>query len=143
MAHVQRSSLRFIVAGVLMVASLGYIAYSGVREAESFSVTIPEMRNMGDRAYSLHLRLQGFVKPCSIRRKGTHADFIMEDGNRVIPVSYTGSEPPPDTFKDHAQAFAIGHLGRDGVFHASQLQAKCASKYQDLQKTASASSQCT
>jgi cytochrome c-type biogenesis protein CcmE len=42
---------------------------------------------------------------------------------------YKGSEPPPDTFKDNAQALAIGNLGKDGVFRATQLQAKCASKY--------------
>jgi cytochrome c-type biogenesis protein CcmE len=46
-----------------------------------------------------------------------------------LPVSYKGSEPPPDTFKDNSQALAIGDLGRDGVFHANELQAKCASKY--------------
>ena len=27
------------------------------------------------------------------------------------------------------QALAIGTYGRDGVFHATELQAKCASKY--------------
>jgi cytochrome c-type biogenesis protein CcmE len=44
-------------------------------------------------------------------------------------VDYEGAEPPPDTFKDDAQALAIGTYGRDGTFHATQLQAKCASKY--------------
>ena len=39
------------------------------------------------------------------------------------------SEAPPDTFKDNSQALADGSFGRDGVFHAKQLQAKCASKY--------------
>ena len=42
---------------------------------------------------------------------------------------YKGSEPPPDTFKDDSQALAEGTIGRDGVFHATALQAKCASKY--------------
>ena len=42
-------------------------------------------------------------------------------------------EPPPDTFKDNAQALAIGTYGRDGVFHATQIQAKCASKYAPAQ----------
>ena len=42
---------------------------------------------------------------------------------------YKGSEPPPDTFKDDSQALAMGTIGRDGVFHATALQAKCASKY--------------
>ena len=44
-------------------------------------------------------------------------------------MNYVGAEPPPDTFKDDAQALAVGTFGRDGVFHATQLQAKCASKY--------------
>ena len=48
---------------------------------------------------------------------------------RTLQVNYQGAEPPPDTFKDDAQALAIGTYGRDGVFHANQLQAKCASKY--------------
>jgi cytochrome c-type biogenesis protein CcmE len=42
---------------------------------------------------------------------------------------YTGTEAPPDTFKDNAQALAEGNFGKDGVFHAKQIQAKCASKY--------------
>ena len=46
---------------------------------------------------------------------------------------YKGSEPPPDTFKDDSQALAEGTIGRDGVFHASALQAKCASKYAPAQ----------
>jgi cytochrome c-type biogenesis protein CcmE len=44
-------------------------------------------------------------------------------------VVYTGTEAPPDTFKDNAQALAEGNYGHDGVFHAKQIQAKCASKY--------------
>ena len=48
-------------------------------------------------------------------------------------MSYKGSEPPPDTFKDDSQALAEGTYGRDGVFHANMLQAKCASKYAPAQ----------
>ena len=50
-----------------------------------------------------------------------------------MPVDYNGTEAPPDTFKDNAQALAEGSYGRDGVFHAKQLQAKCASKYAPAQ----------
>jgi len=52
---------------------------------------------------------------------------------RLLKVVYKGSEPPPDTFKDDAQALAEGSYGRDGVFHANVLQAKCASKYAPAQ----------
>ena len=51
----------------------------------------------------------------------------------MLKVIYKGSEPPPDTFKDDAQALAEGTYGRDGQFHATVLQAKCASKYAPAQ----------
>jgi cytochrome c-type biogenesis protein CcmE len=53
--------------------------------------------------------------------------------DKTIRVSYQGMEPLPDTFKDDAQALAMGTYGRDGVFHATQIQAKCASKYAPAQ----------
>jgi cytochrome c-type biogenesis protein CcmE len=74
----------------------------------------------------------GNVKPGSIKQAGTSAEFLMVDSDNKVQlqrVVYKGSEPPPDTFKDNAQALAIGTYGKDGVFHATELQAKCASKY--------------
>ncbi len=49
---------------------------------------------------------------------------------RVLNVVYTGTDPLPDTFKDNAQALADGRFGPDGIFEASKIQAKCASKYE-------------
>jgi cytochrome c-type biogenesis protein CcmE len=87
----------------------------------------------------------GNVQPGSIHRVGSNAQFVLVEQGRTLPVSYQGLEPPPDTFKDSAQALAVGTLGRDGVFHATQIQAKCASKYaaqatQQSSSTAPASS---
>jgi len=63
----------------------------------------------------------------------------LVENDQTLAVSYSGTEPPPDTFKDNSQALADGNLGRDGVFHAKQLQAKCASKYAPQQPGAPAS----
>ena len=65
----------------------------------------------------------------SIKRAGTHVQFVLMEEDQNLAVDYTGVEAPPDTFKDDSQALADGNFGRDGVFHAKQLQAKCASKY--------------
>jgi cytochrome c-type biogenesis protein CcmE len=124
---------KFGGAVALIVISLGYLAYTGVKESQSFYVTIKELRGMGDQAYSKHLRVSGFVQPGSIKQSGTHAEFTLSENGLTLPVVYKGSEPPPDTFKDNAQALAIGDFGKDGVFHANQLQAKCASKYAPAQ----------
>jgi|SRR6187402_1472780 len=125
----QRQILRFAIAAVIIVGTVTYLAISGAKANKSYYCTIAEMHGMGDKAYSRSLRVAGNVKPGSIHRMGPRADFILLEQGKELPVNYIGSEPPPDTFKDDAQALAMGRLGRDGVFHANQLQAKCASKY--------------
>ncbi|MGB6630932.1 MAG: cytochrome c maturation protein CcmE, partial [Terriglobales bacterium] len=104
-------------------------AYTGVQDSKSYYVTIKELQQQGPAAYSKRLRVAGNVVPGSIKRSGTRVDFMLKENDLTLPVSYTGTEAPPDTFKDDSQALADGNFGRDGVFHAKQLQAKCASKY--------------
>src|SRR5213594_186612 len=123
---------KFVKFGSAMTAillALGYLAYTGVQESKSYYVTIKELRGMGDGAYTKHLRVAGNVQPGSIKRSGTSVNFVLAENDQLLPVVYSGTEAPPDTFKDDSQALADGSFGRDGVFHAKQLQAKCASKY--------------
>ena len=125
----QARYLKFGAVTVLILLSLGYLAYTGVQDSKSYYVTIKELQGMGDGAYSKRLRVAGNVVPGSIKRSGTRVDFMLKENDLTLPVSYTGTEAPPDTFKDDSQALADGKFGSDGVFHAKQLQAKCASKY--------------
>jgi cytochrome c-type biogenesis protein CcmE len=121
--------LKFGGATVLILVSLGYLAYTGVQESKSYYVTIKELRGMGDDVYAKRLRVAGNVKEGSIKRSGTRVEFVLIENDQTLQVIYTGTEAPPDTFKDSSQALAEGRFGRDGVFYAKQLQAKCASKY--------------
>ena len=133
MADHNSSSRNIIVATLVIIAAVLYLAISGARDSKSYYCTIAELQNMGNKAYSRNLRVAGNVKPGSIQRVGTHANFVLLELGKELPVRYDGAEPPPDTFKDDAQALAMGHLGRDGIFQANQLQAKCASKYAPAQ----------
>jgi len=121
--------IKIIAAAVLVLATVGWLAYTGVRDTKSYYCTIGELNAMGKKAYTRNLRVAGNVQPGSIQRSGTNARFVLLEQGKSLPVNYQGAEPPPDTFKDDAQALAVGTYGRDGVFHATQLQAKCASKY--------------
>jgi len=132
------NTLRIGIAAAIIVGTIGWLAWSGYGASKSYYVTIAELGGMGDKAYHSQLRVEGFVQPGSIEHNGPHVDFVLNEfeshspkaaTGRVLKVSYKGSEPPPDTFKDDAQALAEGSYGRDGVFHANVLQAKCASKY--------------
>jgi cytochrome c-type biogenesis protein CcmE len=136
--------IRIGLASFIVIGVIAYLAISGSSsQNQSYYVTVAEMQNMGDKAYRSHLRVEGFVKPSTIHQSGNNVSFVLTEyeshnpkanaNPRTLTVNYQGSEPPPDTFKGDAQALAIGTYGRDGVFHATQLQAKCASKYAPAQ----------
>src|ERR1700676_2829983 len=121
--------LKFGGATIVILLALGYLAYTGVQESKSYYGTIKELRRMGESAHTKRLRAAGNVQPGSIKRNGTKVEFVLIENDQTRAVSSSASEPAPDTFKDNSQALADGSFGRDGVFHAKQLQAKCASKY--------------
>lgn len=121
--------LRFGAAIAIIVLTLGYLAYTGVEESKSYYVTIAELRGMGDEAHTKRLRVAGDVVPGSIKRQGTTVEFMLKEEDKTLAVIYKGTEAPPDTFKDDSQALVEGEFGKDGVFRAKHLQAKCASKY--------------
>lgn len=129
MTNGKKQTVRIALAVVVILGAISYLAVTGVEANKSYYVTIQELQSMGGKAYTRNLRVAGSVEPGSILRDGAHAQFTLVELDRKLKVAYTGDEPPPDTFKDNSQALAIGTFGRDGVFHATQLQAKCASKY--------------
>ena len=132
------NTLRIGIAAAVIVGTIVWLAFSGYGANKSYYVTIAELGGMGDKAFHSNLRVEGFVVPGSIEHDGPHVTFVMNEfeshtpkaaSGRRLTVIYKGSEPPPDTFKDDSQALAEGTYGRDGQFHATVLQAKCASKY--------------
>src|ERR1700733_9575908 len=132
-----KTYVKFGALVVVVVGVLTWLAMGGVSESKTYYKTITEVQQMGDQAHVKRLRVDGFVVPGSIVRNGAAVSFIMhqdaakraQDSIR-LKVVYSGIDPLPDTFKDDAQAMADGRLGADGVFQASKIQAKCASKYE-------------
>ncbi len=119
--------------GALVAVILGvlvWLAMGGISDSKTYYKTIAELGQMGDQAKGKRLRVGGDVQPGSIVRNGAEVTFVMHQESKTLKVVYNGSDPLPDTFKDGAQALADGRLGPDGVFQASKIQAKCASKYE-------------
>jgi cytochrome c-type biogenesis protein CcmE len=126
---IRPQALKIGAAVAVVLGTIIYLSVTAAQADKSYYVTISELHAMGNKAYSRHLRVAGDVAPHSIERSGTNAHFVLLEQGKTLQVSYQGIEPPPDTFKDGSQALAMGTYGRDGVFHATELQAKCASKY--------------
>ncbi len=146
------NTLRIGAAVVVILGTVAWLAFTGYSSNKSYFVKVPELYAMGNIAYKRNIRVDGFVQPGSIVQSGPHVTFIINEyeshspkasTGRVLKVVYSGSEPPPDTFKDDSEAIAEGSYRPDGVFYATVLQAKCASKYAPQQPGASPSSPAT
>jgi cytochrome c-type biogenesis protein CcmE len=115
--------------GVILV-SLICLAWLGYGESKTYYHTIAELPNLHGADAQHRMRVGGTVAPNSIRKLSGRVDFVLEGEGKTLPVSYTGSDPLPDTFVDKSQALVEGSLASDGRFVAERVQAKCASKYE-------------
>ena len=121
---------KFVALIVVVLATLVWLALAGINETKTYYITVAELQGMKDKALERRLRVAGDVEPGSIVRDKDRVEFVLLQENQKLKVIYTGRDPLPDTFKDKAQCLADGRLGRDGVFEAKKIQAKCASKYE-------------
>ena len=115
--------------GVIIVA-MAFMAWLGYGESKTYYHTIAEYQALDSSARGHRMRLAGTVAPGSIKRYPGRIDFVLEEQGNTLAVSYTGTEPLPDTFIDKSQALVEGRPGSDGQFVAEHVQAKCASKYE-------------
>ena len=121
---------KFGVGIGIIVVSLGFLAWLGYGESKTYYHTIAELSTLNGTARAHRIRVGGTVEPGTIKRLSGRVNFVLAGEGKLLPVSYVGSEPLPDTFVDKSQALVEGSLGNDGSFVAEHVQAKCESKYE-------------
>ena len=119
--------------GVIIIVVI-VLAIQGMQtdETMSYSKTVGEVKQMGDRAQAMSLKVNGDLKKGTIVREGVQLDFVITEGDQELHVHYIGRDPIPDTFNNDMDAEVVvsGRLAEDGIFMAERIQAKCASKYE-------------
>jgi cytochrome c-type biogenesis protein CcmE len=130
-----KAGQKFLLGATAIVASVGMLIYGGVKETGVYSLTPSELaaKTAADPSFfDLGLKMQARVVPGSVHRDadGRRIDFKISDGSSSYPVTYRGLVP--DTFTDASDIEVIveGRLARDGVFHATEVLAKCGSRYE-------------
>lgn len=124
-----RTKLRFVIAGLVIVAAIGYMIYAATQSSSEYFVTTGELKAMGQQAIGQQTKMGGRVVDGSVQwDKGANLiSFGLTDGTESIPVTYRGIVP--DSFQQGTDVIVEGKLGADGQFQATVLLAKCASKY--------------
>lgn len=121
---------KFLVGGIIIVGTLGWLGFRGAIESKAYYHTIAELETLHGSAARQRIRVAGDVREGSIKHLTGRVDFVIVEQGHALEVSYVGRDPLPDTFKDGSQALVEGHRMPDGRFVAEQVQAKCASKYE-------------
>jgi cytochrome c-type biogenesis protein CcmE len=114
--------LVLIGSGLAVLAVAAALVLSALRDSIVFfnSPTDVVEKNVkpGDR-----IRLGGLVKPGSLARgDNLNVRFEVTDGNRAIPVAYTGILP--DLFREGQGVVTEGALDANGLFKADTVLAK-------------------
>jgi cytochrome c-type biogenesis protein CcmE len=117
--------LRWAVPAALVAACVGYLIYTASGGSAEYYLTVSELRSHTDGA---NVRVAGVVQN-DVQKSdgGLHVAFTEKDGTASVPVDYTGTLP--DIFKPGITVVVDGRLGKDGVFHARTLLAKCPSRF--------------
>jgi cytochrome c-type biogenesis protein CcmE len=117
-----RSRWGLLVAGLVVVGAIAYLALAGIGNALVFYLTPSELLARGDQARAEVVRLGGLVKPGSVQGPATDLRFVITDGAAELTVH--SSVAPTDTFREGIGVIVEGRLASSGIFEAIQVLVK-------------------
>jgi cytochrome c-type biogenesis protein CcmE len=132
---------KFLLGAGIIIASVIFLIASGVKETGVYFLTPTELVNKVEADptfYDVGIKVGAKVVPGSIRRDDAarRVDFAVSDGGNQFDVTYVGIVPDTFTDANDIEVIVEGKYGRDGVFRATEVLAKCGSRYEaELEKT--------
>ena len=124
---------KFLLGAGLVVVTVGVLMAEGIKDTGVYFLMPAELaaRAASDPTiYDAGLRIGGNVVAGSIHKDLSTQTITFEvtDGEHVYPVTYRGIAP--DTFTDEVEVVVEGRLNRAGTIEASNVLAKCGSRYE-------------
>ena len=128
---------KFAVGAVLIVGSVGYLMASGIKQTGQYFLTPSELSRkvaVDPSFYNVGMKVGAHVVRGTVAKDvATQTlSFRISDGSATYPVTFHGL--PPDTFNDSVEVVVEGRLKQDGVIYATNVLAKCGSRYEALPK---------
>jgi cytochrome c-type biogenesis protein CcmE len=131
---------KFIAGAALIVGSVGFMIAEGVKQTGVYFLTPTELaaKAAADTTFvgNVGFKLGAKVVPGSVRRDpaARRIDFQVSDGVKTYPVTYQGLVPDTFTDANDIEVVVEGRLNRDGVIRATDVLAKCGSRYEAAPK---------
>lgn len=117
---------RLWIAGVVVVAALGFLVFQGLGNATLYFRTadeaVAQRSELGDRRF----RIEGDVVDGSVQQVGNDVSFILTSKNVEVPVRHKGD--PPELFQPGIPVVLEGSF--DGrVFASDRMMVKHSETY--------------
>ena len=131
------AGMKFAIGALLIVGSVGYLMASGIKETGQYFLTPSELSrkvSADPTFYDVGMKVGARVVPGTIQRDVATQTvrFTITDGSATYPVVFRGITP--DTFTDSVEVVVEGRLQKDGAIHATDVLAKCGSRYEAVPK---------
>ncbi len=124
-----KNKLKFIVAIVIIISTLSYLVFAGVKDTMVYYLTVSELKARVPSVYGTRVRVSGAVVPGTIEKNADRdLKFQIADDRGSIDVVYSGIVP--DIFRDGVEAVVEGEYFSNNQFEADVLLAKCPTKYE-------------
>jgi len=102
---------RLWLAGVVVLAALGFLVYQGLGNATLYFRTadeaVAQRTQLGDRRF----RIEGDVVDGSVRQTGNTVTFTLTSKSVEVPVVHEGD--PPELFRPGIPVVLEGHFAGD------------------------------
>ena len=120
--------VRIVLTVVVLATAFGTLLYSSLGESLQYYKYVDEVMAEPAAWHGKNLQVHGIVVPDSIAQKPNSLEyrFDIQRNGKVLRAYYTGVVP--DTFKADSEVVLTGRLDDKG-FHATEMTAKCPSKY--------------
>ncbi|MFZ5623030.1 MAG: cytochrome c maturation protein CcmE [Gemmatimonadota bacterium] len=130
---------KFLLGSAIIVGSVILLITQSVKETGQYFLTPTELAEKVKADPTFHnvgLKVGARVVPGSIKRDPAkqQVDFVVSDGVQTYPVTYRGLVPDTFTDANDIEVVVEGRLGEDGVFRATDVLAKCGSRYEAVPK---------
>ncbi|PIR17738.1 MAG: cytochrome c biogenesis protein CcmE [Deltaproteobacteria bacterium CG11_big_fil_rev_8_21_14_0_20_49_13] len=120
---------KYVVGLLLIAGAFSYLVFTSFKSSFQFALTPSELSAKSAEYADKQVKISGTVGKGSMISNGSEYNFNIEDDHKNLNVHFKGAVP--NTFREGADVVVGGRFDAGtGTFEATELLAKCASKYQ-------------
>ena len=123
-------AIKIGITALVLVGAFSALLFTTLQDNLQYYKYVDEVAEATQEWEGKTLQVHGYVVPGSVRGTADRLNwkFDLHRNGKVISATYSGLTP--DTFKDDAEVVLTGRFTPQG-FHATDMTAKCPSKYEE------------